>query len=103
MTTPPPTELSVTGYPKGGRPPKVTNSHRWHLIVDREERDRAAARAQRKGHGDLTDVMRALMHAYAAGQLDGFATKDTPSTAPTANGHDLDRHHRQAVREGRIS
>jgi hypothetical protein len=77
MTTAPETELSAAGYPKGGRPPKVANAHRWHLIVDREERDRAAARAARKSHGDLTDVMRSLMHAYAAGQLDRFATKDT--------------------------
>jgi hypothetical protein len=78
MTAPPTPELSVNGYPKGGRPPKVTNAHRWHLIVNREERDRAAERAARKGHGDLTDVMRSLMHAYAAGQLDAHATaKDT--------------------------
>ena len=75
MTTPAPAGLSVTGYPKGGRPPKVANAHRWHLIVNREERDRAAARAARKGHGDVTDVMRALMHAYAAGQLDRFVTR----------------------------
>jgi hypothetical protein len=66
----------VTGYPKGGRPPKVANAHRWHLIVNREERDRAAARAARKGHGDVTDVMRALMHAYAAGQLDAYAAPE---------------------------
>jgi hypothetical protein len=33
----------------------------------------AAARAARKGHGDLTDVMRSLMHAYATGQLDAHA------------------------------
>jgi hypothetical protein len=44
--------------------------------VDREERDRAAARAARKGHGDVTDVMRALMHAYAAGQLDAYAAPE---------------------------
>jgi hypothetical protein len=67
-------ELSVTGFPKGGRPRKVQNAWRWHLIINREERDRAAERAARKGHGDLTDVMRALMHAYAAGQLDAHAT-----------------------------
>lgn len=76
MTTPP-TELSVNGYPKGGRPPKVPNAHRWHLIVNREERDQAAARATREGHGDLTDVMRALLHAYAAGQLDAYVTGGT--------------------------
>lgn len=56
-----------------GRPPKVENAHRWHLIVNREERDRAIARAARKGHGDVTDVLRALLHAYNAGQLDAYA------------------------------
>lgn len=78
MSAPPAAGLSAAGYPKGGRPPKVRNAHRWHLIVNREERDRAAERAAREGHGDVTDVMRALMHAYAAGQLDGFATIPTP-------------------------
>lgn len=56
-----------------GRPPKVPNAHRWHLIVDREERDAAAARAEKKGHGDVTDVLRALLHAYNSGKLDAFA------------------------------
>lgn len=74
MTTP---ALSATGYPKGGRPAKVPNAHRWHLIVNREERDRAAARAARKGHGDVTDVLRSLLHAYNAGQLDAYATQET--------------------------
>jgi hypothetical protein len=78
MTTPPPTELSVNGYPKGGRPPKVANAHRWHLIVNREERDRAAERAARKGHGDVTDVLRALMAAYAAGKLDSIVANTPP-------------------------
>lgn len=78
MTAPPPTALSAAGFPKGGRPPKVPNAHRWHLIVNREDRERAADRASAKGHGDVTDVLRALMHAYAVGQLDGYATpKDT--------------------------
>jgi hypothetical protein len=74
VTAPPAAGLSAAGYPKGGRPPKVRNAHRWHLIVNREVRERAAARATRKGHGDVTDVMRALMDAYAAGKLDAYAT-----------------------------
>lgn len=74
MSASPAAGLSAAGYPKGGRPPKVRNAHRWHLVVDRDARDRAAARATRKGHGDVTDVMRALMDAYAAGQLDAYAT-----------------------------
>jgi hypothetical protein len=70
----PAVELSVTGFPKGGRPRKVQDAHRWQLIINREERDRAAERAARKGHGNVTDVLRALMHAYATGQLDAYAT-----------------------------
>jgi hypothetical protein len=73
MTAPPPATLSAAGYPRGGRPPKVANAHRWHLIVDREVRDRAAERAAGEGHGDVTDVLRALMHAYAEGHLDAYA------------------------------
>jgi hypothetical protein len=56
-----------------GRPPKVPNAHRWHLIVNREERDAAAARAEQQGHGDVTDVLRALLHAYNTGKLDAYA------------------------------
>lgn len=67
MTAPP---LSRTGHPRGGRPPKVKNSMRWHLIVDRAKRDRAEARAARKDHGDLPDVLRALLDAYLAGKAD---------------------------------
>jgi hypothetical protein len=78
VSAPPAAGLSAAGYPKGGRPPKVRNAHRWHLIVNREVRDRAADRAARRGHGDVTDVMRALMDAYAAGQLDAYATTPTP-------------------------
>jgi hypothetical protein len=63
----PPDGLSVTGYPKGGRPPKIANPHRWHLIVDRTVRDRAENRAARRGE-ELTDVMRALLADYAAGR-----------------------------------
>lgn len=70
----------MTAPPRpAGRPPKVRNAFRWHLIVDRQVRDRAADRARRKGHGDLTDVLRDLMTAYASGKADGLLTpKDTP-------------------------
>ncbi len=52
-----------------GRPPKIANAFRWHLMVNREHRDRAAARARREGHGDVTDVLRGLMADYAAGRI----------------------------------
>lgn len=51
-----------------GRPSKIDNPLRWHLIVDRKVRDRAAARARRRGE-ELTDVLRALMDDYASGRL----------------------------------
>lgn len=51
-----------------GRPPKITNPHRWHLIVDLAVRNRAEKRAERRGE-ELTDVMRALMADYAAGRI----------------------------------
>jgi hypothetical protein len=51
-----------------GRPPKIANPHRWHLIVDRQVRERAERRAARRGE-ELTDVLRALMDDYAAGRI----------------------------------
>lgn len=51
-----------------GRPPKITNPHRWHLIVDRRTRERAERQAARRGE-ELTDVLRALMEDYAAGRI----------------------------------
>lgn len=56
-----------------GRPPKIANPLRWHLIVDRQVRDQAAARATARGD-ELTDVLRTLLAAYAAGRLDHVAT-----------------------------
>jgi hypothetical protein len=76
MTTSPP-PVSVTGYPKGGRPPKIANPHRWHLIVDRTVRDRAERRAARRGE-ELTDVLRALLADYAAGRITPTATPEDP-------------------------
>lgn len=60
-----------------GRPPKITNPFRYHLIVDRVVRDRAAARATRHG-SDLPDVMRALMADYAAGRVRPSTLTATP-------------------------
>ncbi len=52
-----------------GRPPKIANPFRWHLMVNKHHRDRAAERALREGHGDVTDVLRALMADYVAGRI----------------------------------
>lgn len=76
---PTPTDLSVTGYPKGGRPPKIANPLRWHLIVDRTVRDRAERRAARRGE-ELTDVLRGLLADYAAGRIK--PTTATPEETP---------------------
>lgn len=59
-----------------GRPPKIANPHRWHLIVDRNVRDRAERRATRRGE-ELTDVLRALLDDYAAGRIHPHATEET--------------------------
>lgn len=56
-----------------GRPPKISNRARWGLYVNAEHRTRGEQRAAEKGHGDFTDVVRRLMEAYAAGQLDAYA------------------------------
>jgi hypothetical protein len=65
-----------------GRPPKIRNRARWGLYVDALHRGAGEARAAEKGHGDYTDVVRALMAAYAAGELDTAAVRspypDTP-------------------------
>ena len=66
--TAPPRELSRTGYPKGGRPRKVGNPFRWHLVVNRAHRDAGVTRALAEGR-DLTDELRALMADYAAGRV----------------------------------
>lgn len=80
MTAPP---LSRAGHPRGGRPAKVANAHRWHLIVDRTKRARGEERAARKGHGDLPDVLRRLLDAYNAGHLDQYAAPTpTPEETP---------------------
>jgi hypothetical protein len=55
-------------WPKGGRPPKITNAVRWNLYVDSEIRGRATRRAADAGT-ELPDVMRALMADYAAGRV----------------------------------
>jgi hypothetical protein len=78
-----------------GRPPKIANPHRWHLIVDRNVRERAEERAARRGE-ELTDVLRALMADYAAGRLRPSGSSARPSTsqvraelgATTPNPHD---------------
>jgi hypothetical protein len=79
MTAPPAADrgLSRAGYPKGGRPPKIKNRARWGLYVNADHRRRAEERATRKGHGDLPDVVRALMAAYAAGKADHLLTAPT--------------------------
>jgi hypothetical protein len=61
-------------WPKGGRPPKITNAQRWNLYVDASIRADAEARARDAGT-ELPDVMRALMADYAAGRV-------TPSGHP---------------------
>jgi hypothetical protein len=63
-----------------GRPPKIANPHRWHLIVDRQVRERAERRAARRGE-ELTDVLRALMADYAAGRI-----RPTPLSGVYADG-----------------
>ena len=60
-----------------GRPAKIRNRFRWNLYVNAEHRRKGEERAARKGHGDYTDVLRALMAAYAAGKLDSFAVAPT--------------------------
>ena len=83
MATAPTTELSVTGYPKGGRPAKIGDPFRWHLVVNRRHRDQGAERARREGHGDLTDVLRALMADYAAGRVTPSEQAAAEVAAPT--------------------
>lgn len=51
-----------------GRPPKIGNPVRWHLVVNRAHRDAGATRATAAGR-DLTDELRALMADYAAGRV----------------------------------
>jgi hypothetical protein len=58
-----------------GRPPKIRNRARWGLYVDAQHRSAGEARAAAQGHGEYTDVMRALMAAYAAGELDAAAAR----------------------------
>lgn len=55
-------------WPKGGRPPKITNAQRWNLYVDAEIRGRAEQAALDAGTV-LPDVMRQLMADYAAGRV----------------------------------
>jgi hypothetical protein len=55
-------------WPKGGRPPKITNAVRWNLYVDKQVRIDAESRARDAGT-ELPDVMRALMADYAAGRV----------------------------------
>lgn len=72
--------LSRLGHPKGGRPRKVDNPHRWQLIVDREVRDRAdaRARAERPDATDpLPDLLREFLARYAAGTPTAHATETT--------------------------
>lgn len=64
MTAPPRT---VERRP-AGRPPKIGNPFRWHLVVNRRHRDEGALRAAAAGR-DLTDELRALMADYAAGRI----------------------------------
>lgn len=51
-----------------GRPPKIANAFRWHIVVNRRNRDAGTARAMREGR-DLTDELRALLADYAAGRV----------------------------------
>lgn len=61
--------MATTAPPRpAGRPPKIANSLRWQLYVDANVRAEVAARAEREGL-DLPDAVRALMAAYAAGQI----------------------------------
>lgn len=65
------TATTATRRP-AGRPPKIANPHRWHLVVNRAHRDAGERRAKaeaREGLTDLTDVLRALMADYAAGRV----------------------------------
>lgn len=82
--TAPAADLSAAGFPKGGRPPKIANPHRWHLIVDRHVRERAERRAARRGE-ELPDVLRALMADYAAGRVkpSGLVALSGDDEAPT--------------------
>lgn len=57
-----------TARKPAGRPPKIANPFRWHLVVNRRHRDEGALRAAAAGR-DLTDELRALMADYAAGRI----------------------------------
>jgi hypothetical protein len=52
-----------------GRPPKIAHRARWGLYVNARHRTAGEARAAQEGHGDYTDVVRALMADYAAGRI----------------------------------
>lgn len=52
-----------------GRPPKIAHRARWGLYVNARHRAAGEARAAQEGHGDFTDVVRALMADYAAGRV----------------------------------
>jgi hypothetical protein len=90
--------VSRTAAPalRRGRPPKITGTpSRWWIYVSAAARTRGEERAAREGT-TLPDVLRAMLDAYAYGQIDSDPEEDAVELLPWAPTDDDGLAYRQA-------
>jgi hypothetical protein len=82
---------------RAGRPPKIAGPvSRWWIYVSAAARTRAEERAAAEGV-ELPDVLRAMLDAYAYGQIDTDPEQDAVELLPWAPTDDDGLAYRQAL------